>query len=113
MTAWVYRQDQELPSWSADWYQKVGGVDTLINMASGYTFQVLLVNQSTGVIGLTKTANITGAATSPNIVVAWAAGELNIAAGNYLMHLKATTGGADRLFAPDRLPTITIVATPT
>jgi len=112
MSAWTYRQDQELPSWACDWYRKVSGVDTLIDFSSGYTFQVLLVNRD-GTIALTKTSGITGAATAPNVTVAWASGELNITPGLYLLHLKATTGGADRIFSPGDLPMVTINATPT
>jgi hypothetical protein len=113
MTAWVYRQDQELPSFAVNWYQKIAGVDTLIDFSTGYTFQLLLVNTTDGTIALTKTTNITGAATSPNVTAAWAAGELNLTPGNYLAHLKATTGTSDRIFNPGRPPTITITATPT
>jgi hypothetical protein len=109
MSAWVYRQDQEVPSFAVNWYDSASA---LIDFSTGYTFQVLLVTQA-GVITVTKTANITGAATAPNVTVAWAAGELNITPGEYLLHLKATTGTSDRIFSPGRLPTITITATPT
>lgn len=106
---WTYRQDQEVPSFAVTWKDRDG---TIINFATGYTFQVLLVNALTGTIALTKTTNITGAATSPNVTVAWPTGELNIAAGYYYLHLRATTGGADRLFSPAALPEIRITATP-
>jgi hypothetical protein len=105
----VYRQDQELPSFAVTWKDNGGAI---INFSAGYTFQVLLVNAGTGAIALTKTTNITGAATAPNVTVAWPTGELNIAAGSYYVHLRATTGGNDRLFSPADLPTIRIIATP-
>lgn len=107
MSQWIYRADAELPSFAVAWYDNTG---TLINFASGYTFELKLVNQSTGTVTLTKTTGITGAATSPNVTVAWAAGELAVAAAAYRVHLTATTGGADRMFRPGDEPTVTIVA---
>ena len=109
MSEWVYRQDQEVPSFAVSWADADGD---LIDFSAGYTFQVLLVNTA-GTIVVTKTSNITGSATAPNVTVAWAAGELNITPGTYLLHLKATTGTSDRIFSPGRLPTISITATPT
>jgi hypothetical protein len=108
MSEWVYRQDAEIPSFAVEWRD---GNGALINFASGYTFQVLLVNTSDAVV-LTKTTNITGAATSPNVTVAWPAGELNITPGVYFLHLRATSATNDRFFSPGRWPKITIVATP-
>lgn len=103
----TYRANQELPSWAADWKDRDGN---LIDFASGYTWEVKLVNKATGTTGLTKTTGITGAATSPNVIVAWAAGELDLTPGLYRMHLKATSGGQDRMYAPGNEPTIQIVA---
>jgi hypothetical protein len=107
---WTYRQDQELPSFAVTWKDRAGNI---INFASGYTFQVLLVHSLTGTVALTKTANITGAATAPNVTVGWASGELNLAVGVYYLHLKANNGaGTDRMFSPKHLPELEITATP-
>ena len=105
--SWVYRADQEVPSFAVDWYDRDGN---LINFATGYTFEVKLINQSTGTVALTKTTGVTGAATSPNVVVAWATGQLAITPAVYRLHLTATTGGADRMFRPGDEPRVTIVA---
>ena len=105
--AWIYRADQEVPSFSVAWYDRD---NTLINFATGYTFELKLIAVDGTTIALTKTTGIAGAATSPNITVAWAVGELNIAVGAYRAHLTATTGGADRMFKPGDEPVITIVA---
>jgi hypothetical protein len=55
---------------------------------------------------LTNTTGITGAAGSgygppgtPNVTVAWAAGELNIAPGTYDMDLTAVTTSGDRVLS--------------
>ena len=106
---WTYRQDQELPSFAVTWKDTNGAI---INFSAGYTFKVLLVNIVTGVVALTKTTNITGAATAPNVTVAWAAAELNIAPASYHLHLTATTGGNDRMFSPGALPEVKITALP-
>lgn len=105
---WTYRADQESPSFAVAWSDRDGN---LINFATGYTFEVKLVNQSTGIVALTKTVGITGAATSPNVVAAWSTGELNIAPAVYRVHLTATltASGADRMFRPGDEPRITIV----
>jgi hypothetical protein len=80
---------------------------TLIDFSVGYTFGFKI-----GAVGATallnKTSGITGAAGAgtepvgtPNVTVAWAAGELNITPGNYRWQLVATTGGLDRTFQGD------------
>ena len=108
----TYRADQDVPSYPVEWKDRDG---VLINFASGYTFELKLINQATGTIGLTKTTGITGAATSPNITAAWAAGELAtvvVAAGvgTYEVHLTATSSGADRMFRPGNEPLLIIKA---
>lgn len=78
---------------------------TLIDFSTGYTFELKI-----GAVGsaalLTKTGSIAGAAGAgteptgtPNVVVTWAAGELDIAPGDYTLQLTATTSGLDRVFA--------------
>jgi hypothetical protein len=105
--SWIYATDQETPSFAVAWSDRDGD---LIDFTSGYTFELRLVHRTTGTVALTKTTGITGAATSPNVTVAWAAGELGITPGPYRAKLKATTGGADRRFRPGDEPIITIVA---
>jgi hypothetical protein len=63
----------ELPDDAFDWTNAQGAV---IDFSSGWTFTV-----EVGFPGqdaeLTKTEGITGAATSPNVTIAWAEGELD------------------------------------
>lgn len=63
----------------------------LIDFSSGYTFQVK-VGEVGSAATFTKTTGCTGAATAPNLVVAWAtSGELNdLTAGNYTVQVAAT-----------------------
>lgn len=105
MGTWRYRQNQELPSFAVSWSDRDGN---LIDFSTGYTFTVKLVSSATGDVALTKTAGIVGDDAAPNVVVAWAPGELNVTAGSYQVHITATTGGADRLFMPGREPVIII-----
>jgi cytochrome bd-type quinol oxidase subunit 2 len=107
---WTYRSDAETPSYAVHWKDRDGNT---IDFSSGYTFTVQLVNVSTGTTALTKTTNITGASTSPNVTVAWAVGELAVTAGLYWLMLKATDGSSqDRFFRPGNWPTIEIEAAP-
>lgn len=76
----------------------------LIDFSSGYTFS-LKIGAAGSTALLTKTSGITGAAGAgtaptgtPNVTVEWTSGELNIAAGNHVGQLTATTGGLDRVF---------------
>ena len=74
MTAYAYRADQELPSYSIGWTDSAGAV---LDFSTGYTatVKVALVSAPTTVI-LTKTTNITLAATSPNYVIDFTTAEL-------------------------------------
>lgn len=84
------------------WIQDDDG--TLIDFSSGYTFELKIGATGSAAL-LTKTTGITGAVGSgteptgtPNVSVAWAAGELDITPGAYGLQLTATTGGLDRVF---------------
>lgn len=77
---------------------------TLIDFSSGYTFSFKIGTRGTAAV-LTKTSGIAGAAGAgaepsgtPNVVVTWSAGELNLTPGTYTWQLTATTGGLDRVF---------------
>ena len=107
MPRWRYRTTQEDPAYVVTWLDSAGAIR---NFSAGYTFTVTLTNRATGTTAVTKTANITGAATAPNVTVAWAVGELNIAAGTYDLILVATTGGRDSVFRPGDPEAVEIVA---
>jgi hypothetical protein len=77
---------------------------TLIDFSTGYTFSFKIGTKGSAAL-LTKTSGITGAAgagSAPtgtaNVVVAWSAGELAIAAGSYFWQLTATSSALDRTF---------------
>jgi hypothetical protein len=77
---------------------------TLIDFSSGYTFSFKIGHKGSAAL-LTKTTGITGAAGAgteptgtPNVVVAWAAGELALTAGSYSWQLTATSSALDRVF---------------
>lgn len=78
---------------------------TLIDFSTGWTFS-LKIGEVGQVALLTKTTGITGAAGAgseptgtPNLTVAWAAGELAITPGIWTWQLTATASSLDRVFA--------------
>lgn len=80
----TYHVGDELPQWVAT--VTVNG--SAPDLSTGYTFSVV-VKQGDGSAVLTKTTNITGA-TAGVVTVAWADGDLAIAAGTYRVLLTAT-----------------------
>lgn len=77
---------------------------TLIDFSTGYTFSFKIGDTGAAAL-LTKTTGITGAAGAgvaptgtPNIVVAWSAGELNVTPGQYAWELTCTNSSLDRVF---------------
>ena len=113
----AYRTDQELPGLPIEWRD---ADDEIINFSSGWTFTARLAAASApNVVLATKTTGISGAATSPNVLIEWAAGvfdDLTPAAdgSTYLLHLYArrTSDSKDRVFRPGRPPEITIYPAP-
>lgn len=83
-----YIQGAELPDLTIAWRDSAGN---LIDFSSGYTFVLKLGTPGAAAV-LTKSTGITGAATSPNVTIAWAAAaELNtLAPAHYQAHLVAT-----------------------
>jgi|GEM_PF-3285138 len=89
-------EDPNLEIW---WFDDAGD---LIDFSSGYTWS-LKIGPTNGTALITKTTGITGAAGAgtaptgtPNVVVVWAAGELDIAVGRYRLELTPTVGGRQR-----------------
>lgn len=69
-----YIKGADLPDLPIEW---LDGDGDLINFSTGWTFSALIGLTSQTAL-FTKTAGFTGAATSPNLTVAWpATGELN------------------------------------
>lgn len=105
----TYRAGAELPGLTLPWQEELTqDVWTDLDLTTGYTFSLTLVNAA-GTTALTKTTGITGA--DGSVVVAWAAGELDIAPGRYELRLRATETATskDRDYAPGEPPLIQIV----
>ena len=83
-----YIQGADLPDAAITWLDRNGSV---IDFSSGYTFSLKIGTPGQTAL-LSKSSGFTGAATSPNLTIAWAtSGELNtIAAGVYSGQIKAT-----------------------
>jgi len=104
----IYRAGQETPGIVCPWqYESALNTWTDLDLSTGYTFSLTLTLESTGVVGLTKTTNITG--TTTGFTIAWATGELDIDTGLYTMRVTATTGGLQREYRPGSPPRIQIV----
>lgn len=95
----TYRSGAELPDLAIEWRDRDGN---LIDFSSGWTFTVKVGTDLA--TAFTKTTGITGAATSPNVLVQWAtSGELStLAAGQYRIELTArrTSDSKDRAYPP-------------
>lgn len=102
MTRLSYHSTAELPALEL-WLQDNDG--SLVDFSSGWTFEVKIGQVGSAAL-LTKTTGITGAAGAgsepdgtPNVSIAWAAGELALTPGNYALQLTATDGASlDRVF---------------
>lgn len=106
MTTVSYTLGAELPDVAIAWTDEAGN---LIDFSTGWTFQVKVGNPGEAAL-LTKTGGITGAATSPNLTIAWSAGELDaVGSGAWSCQVKATNAGKDRIrtFSLKLLPAIT------
>lgn len=97
----TYIRNAERPSLALWLLDRAGD---LIDFSSNYTFS-FKIGERGGTAALTKTTGITGAAGSgtaptgtPNVTVAWSAGELNLTPGVYLWQLTATTSSTDRTY---------------
>lgn len=89
-------EDPNLRIW---WFDDAGN---LIDFSTGYTWS-LKIGPVNGTALVTKTTGITGAAGAgveptgtPNVVVQWAAGELNITPGRYRLELTPTLSSRQR-----------------
>lgn len=96
-----YNANAERPSASL-WLRD--RTNALIDFSSGYTFVFKIGTPGSSAL-LTKSSGITGAVGAgsepdgtPNVTVAWTAGELNLTPGAYGWQLTATTSSLDRTF---------------
>jgi hypothetical protein len=80
-----YEIGEELDNLDITWLDADGNVR---NLSSGWTFEFKLGTEGKAAL-LTKTTGITGAATAPNVVIAWAVDELVVPAGSYRGQLRA------------------------
>ena len=102
------RAGDELPGLTLPWqYESSQNTFTDLDLSSGYTFSLLLVDTD-GVTQLTKTTGITG--TSSGCTVAWAVDDLDLDTGTYTMWLTATETATSkqRTYSPRQPPQITI-----
>jgi hypothetical protein len=86
-----YFANAERPTLRITWYDDA---DAIIDLSAS-TFSLKVGNPGSAAL-LTKTSGITGAATAPNVTIAWTAGELNLTPGTYTYQLTATTSALDR-----------------
>lgn len=113
MSTYTYRADQELPAMALEWLDRDG---TVIDFSTDYNFTVQLTRktQPTTVVA-TKTTGVTGAATSPNVLIDWSTSDFSglTAEDNgttYLVHVTArrTADSKDRVFSPGSPPQLVL-----
>lgn len=101
----TYRTVDEDPAIAVEWLDRDGSV--IDTTSATWT---MTITPSTG-SATTKTSGITGAATSPNVLIGWATGELaTLGVGEYRFKLTATIGGRERTVGPGALHRLTITA---
>jgi len=109
MSTFTYEAGAELPGLTLPWKEELtANTWTDLDLSSGYTFTLRLVNAA-GTDVVTKTTNITG--TTTGATVAWAADDLAIATGIYILRLRAreTATTKDRDYKPSSPDQIVIV----
>ena len=88
-----YRKGAEYPTVSLTWNDINGQT---IDFSAGYTFEFKIGHASHSALH-TKTTNISGAATSPNVSILFTAGELDaVPAGMYEGQLRANQSATDK-----------------
>lgn len=113
----AYRADQELPSIGLQWLDRDGAI---IDFSTGWTLTVKLALASApNTIVATKSAGITGAATSPNVTIDWSTSDFTgltpAATGtSYVAHVYArrNSDSKDRVFKPGTPIQITLYPAP-
>lgn len=108
-TRFVYKAGAELPGLTLPWQEELTrNTYTDLDLSSGYTFSLTLTGLGASTAALTKTTGITGAVGS--VSVAWAADELDLAAGVYKLELRAreTATSKDRDYSPSNPPVVQI-----
>ena len=97
----AWHRSAELPSLKLWWYDDDD--ETLVDLSAVSSWSLKIGHPGSAAL-LTKTTGITGAAGSgsepdgtPNVVVAWSAGELNLTPGAYGFQITATTASGDRV----------------
>lgn len=88
----VYHRGAERPALEITWQDDDGNLIDLSDAT--FTFKIG-TRGSTAIV--TKTSNIEGAATAPNVTITWTSGELDIDPGVYTWQLIATSSGLDRI----------------
>lgn len=88
ITTAVYVQGADLPDLAITWNDQN---DDLRDFSSGWTFSLKVGDPGSAAL-FTKASGITGAATDPNVTIAWAtSGELNtLATGSHTGQITAT-----------------------
>lgn len=97
MSTIVYTAGADLPDLVLTWRDSS---DALIDFATGHTFTVKVGRPGSTAL-VTKTTGITGAATAPNVTIAWSTTDLaSLTAGIYTVQVVArrTVDSKDRFY---------------
>jgi hypothetical protein len=107
----VYVKGSEDPSWTANWYRRLGDGTSVLRDLTGVVLTLDLVDVLDDTVALNKVAGVVGGdgSTEPNVTATWAVAELNIDAGFYYVKLQGLIGGRNMFFSMDRWPLIRII----
>ena len=104
------REDEETPLT----FHLRNSDETTKDLSAGYTFAFYLIRYSDNAVVVSKTTDIEGFASDPNIVVSPEQGWWTGLSGRYMIHLKYIDGtGHDEFFRLEAAPTIEIIPPPT
>lgn len=104
----TYRRADELPALVLPWQEETAaGVFEDLDLTSGYTFTVTLINSA----GTALTPAPTVVGSDGAVTITWATNDLDIAATTYRLRLVArhTATSKDRTWSPGKPFSITIV----
>ena len=94
MTTLIYNVGAQLPNAHLT---VLDDTSTVVDFSSGYTFVVSVIDADTDTVAHTQSTGVTGAATEPNLTVAWTSGFTSVTAGRYRLKVVATISSKPRI----------------
>jgi hypothetical protein len=100
----TYREGATLPSLEIEWYAGPAANASLVDFSVSHQWLVE-ISRTDGGPAIVDTTSVTGAATAPNVTIAWDVTDLGaLTAGVYWMQIKATRVSDSKVrFCPQKI----------